>query len=140
MIEVEFYEIDDIDNELLRFAVIVAKAYGKWVFCQHKERNTWEVPGGHREEKEDIFDAAKRELHEETGAEKFTLIPICVYSIKRETESYGLLFFAEIEEFGDLPDREMGQIALFTDLPEQLTYPLIHPLLIDKVNAFLHKG
>ena len=22
---------------------------GKWVFCRHKERNTWEIPGGHRE-------------------------------------------------------------------------------------------
>lgn len=45
--KVQFY--DNIEDELLEFAVIVSKSNGKWVFCKHKERNTYEVPGGHRE-------------------------------------------------------------------------------------------
>lgn len=46
MVEVNFY--DNVDDELLKFAVIIAKTNGKWVFCKHKERETYEVPGGHR--------------------------------------------------------------------------------------------
>ena len=64
MVEVKFY--DTVNDELLKFAVIISQSNGKWVFCKHKERNTWEVPGGHREDGEDILETAKRELYEET--------------------------------------------------------------------------
>ena len=37
-------------DELLIFAVVDSKSNGKWVFCKHKDRDTYEVPGGHREE------------------------------------------------------------------------------------------
>lgn len=66
MIKVKFY--NQINDKLLKFAVIVAKANGKWVFCKHKERNTYEIPGGHRENHESILETAKLELQEETGA------------------------------------------------------------------------
>ena len=59
MIEVNFYE--EVADDLLKFAVIIAKTEGKWVFCKHKERETYEVPGGHREEGEAILETAKRE-------------------------------------------------------------------------------
>ena len=65
--EGKFY--DKVDDALLKFAVIIAKSQGKWVFCKHKERNTYEVPGGRREPNESILETAKRELSEETGAE-----------------------------------------------------------------------
>ena len=67
--EVRFY--DTADDALLKFAVIIARTGGKWVFCKHRERDTYEVPGGHREEGESIDDTAKRELREETGATAF---------------------------------------------------------------------
>ncbi len=35
--EVKFYE--SVDDALLKFAVIITKSNGKWVFCKHKERN-----------------------------------------------------------------------------------------------------
>ena len=60
MIEVKFY--DTVDDSLLKFAVIVANYRGKWVFCKHKERDTYECPGGHREQGETILETAKREL------------------------------------------------------------------------------
>ena len=53
MLEVNFY--DTVDDELLKFAVIISQSNGKWVMCKHKERDTYEVPGGHREEGEDIL-------------------------------------------------------------------------------------
>ena len=83
MLEVKFY--DQVAEELLKFAVIISKTEGKWVFCKHKERTTYEVPGGHREPGETIMDTAKRELMEETGAVEFTINPICVYSVKGKT-------------------------------------------------------
>ena len=76
---VNFYE--NVDDGLLKFAVIMTKTNGKWVFCKHKLRDTWEVPGGHREPNENIIDTAKRELIEETGAIDFKLKPICAYSV-----------------------------------------------------------
>ena len=72
-------------DELLKFAVIISKTEGKWVFCKHKERTTYEVPGGHRELGETVIDIAKRELMEETGAVEFTITPICIYSVKGKT-------------------------------------------------------
>ena len=66
MLEVKFY--DTVDDSLLKFAVIISQSNGKWVICKHKERDTYEAPGGHREAGEDILETAKRELQEETGA------------------------------------------------------------------------
>ena len=53
VMEVKFY--DTVNDELLKFAVIISQSNGKWVFCKHKERDTYEVPGGHREAGEDMI-------------------------------------------------------------------------------------
>lgn len=132
MLKVNFYE--SINDELLKFAVIVSKHSGKWVFCKHKERNTYECPGGHREENEPIDETAKRELWEETGAIKYHINPVCVYSVEKDAEeAFGMLYFADIIEFEKLPPFEMEKVKLFDDLPEEWTYPLIQPLLLEKV-------
>ena len=60
MTKVNFY--DSIDDSMLKFAVIIAKHNGKRVICKHRERSTWDVSGGHREQGEDILETAKREL------------------------------------------------------------------------------
>ena len=44
MLEVKFY--DQVDDSVLKFAVIIAKTNGQWVFCKHRERDTYEIPGG----------------------------------------------------------------------------------------------
>lgn len=137
MLEVKFY--DTVDDTLLKFAVIISKSNGKWVFCKHKERDTYEVPGGHREAGEAILETARRELQEETGAVKFEIEPICVYSVTGKTrvnvngeESFGLLCFAEIREFSGELESEIEKIELMDELPENWTYPLIQPKLIEK--------
>ena len=38
-LEVKFY--DTVHDELLKFAVIIAQSNGEWVFCKHKERDTY---------------------------------------------------------------------------------------------------
>lgn len=92
MVKVCFQET--AKDELLRFAVIVSKYRGKWVFYKHKDRTTYECPGGHREPNEPIDETAKRELWEETGALKYHMKPICPYSVQKDgEETFGMLFF-----------------------------------------------
>lgn len=132
MIKVNFY--DSIEDSLFKFAVIISKFNGKWVFCKHKERNTFECPGGHREENELIDETAKRELWEETGALKYKINPVCAYSVDKDGEEvFGMLYFADIYEFEKIPLFEIEKIELFDELPTEWTYPLIQPLLIKQV-------
>lgn len=135
MLTVRFYE--EAEDRLLKFAVIITKSKGKWVFCKHRERETYEVPGGHREEGEDIEDTARRELYEETGAVKFSLVPVCVYSVVQgegadRTESFGKLYYAEVEQFEEQLHSEIEKIILTDELVENWTYPLIQPMLLEE--------
>ena len=137
-IQVNFYE--QVDDELLKFAVIISKTDGKWVFCKHKARDTYEVPGGHREIGETIYETAERELREETGAIDFNISPICVYSVtgktrvneKDDDESFGMLFYADIFSFAKALHSEMEKIVITHDLVDNWTYPLIQPKLIEE--------
>ena len=135
MKKVAFYE--KADDELLQFAVIAANYQGRWVLCKHKERSTWEFPGGHREAGETIEAAAVRELYEETGAAEYRMVPVSVYSVtdqaqsgEKQEESLGMLFYAEISRFDQLPPAfEMEKIECFEKPPDNWTYPEIQPLL-----------
>lgn len=143
MIKVNFYELNSVDDEKLAFAVIMSRYKDKWIYVKHKERCTLEIPGGHREANESIEEAASRELYEETGAKKFTLLPVCIYAVEKAydisyTESFGQLFYAEIEELDKLPESEIEKIQLYDDIPKDLTYPLIQPFLHNKVVKFIN--
>lgn len=129
MLEIKFYDLGTVDENLYKRVVIVSNYKGKWVYCKHRERDTWEIPGGHIEEGETALDAARRELYEETGAIRFTIEPICVYSISQ----YALLCFASIDEFEDLPKFEIREISFFENQPENLTYADSHSKMFDKV-------
>ncbi len=132
MTEVRFYGSDV--NRPFKYAVIVARYNGKWVFCKHRERNTYECPGGHREPGENIADTAKRELWEETGAAEFAIKPICPYSVVDDgTETFGMLFFADIRRLGPLPEFEIEKVELFDTVPVAWTYPVIQPILFERV-------
>ncbi|MBD8979531.1 MAG: NUDIX domain-containing protein [Clostridiales bacterium] len=135
MTEVKFY--DNTNDNLLKFAVIISKANGKFVLCKHKERNTYEIPGGHREKGETVLEAAKRELKEETGAIDFTIKPVCVYSVKGKTrvnenidnETFGMLYVADIFSFEEIHS-EIEKIIITDKLEYDWTYPLIQPKLM----------
>ena len=133
MLTVQFH--DHAPDSLLRFAVILARYQGRYIFCQHRERDTLEMSGGHREPGEAILDTARRELQEETGATAFTLSPVCCYSVTGPTraqpeggQSYGLLCLADVTELGEI-NSEIARIHLMGDLPRRMTYPEIQPAL-----------
>lgn len=132
MTQVKFYE--SVDDSLLKFAVIIAKSAGKWVLCKHKERTTHEVPGGHREEGESIEETARRELYEETGALEYTIQPICIYSVQKDSgqETFGMLYYAEVTSFEEELHSEIEKILLTEELSENWTYPDIQPILIEE--------
>lgn len=129
-LEVKLYDLDfDIIPQCTR-VVCVSKYKDKFIFVKHKERDTWEIPGGHIEDGEDWLTAGKREMYEETGALDVDIEPICLYSIS----TYGLLCFANVKSLGNLPQSEIEKIGLFENIPDNVTYPS-HNMFFEKVRS-----
>lgn len=136
--KIEFSGIGAVRDKELKFAVISAMYKRKWLYVKHKDRNSWEIPGGHREPDENIVETAKRELFEETGCKEVDLVPISDYSMDDSVnEIFGRLYFARIKEIGQLPISEVGEVKLFDNLPKNLTYLEIQPKLFKKTLAFI---
>lgn len=141
---VNIYDMHTIQDEKLKYAVIVCSYKHQIVMVRHKQRTTIEIPGGHRERGESIMACAKRELWEETGAVNFDIQPRYVYGVKRdgEEESFGMLYTALISSFEDIPSNsEIKERILYHELPKiqdvSWTYPLIQPCLYEAVKQYL---
>jgi 8-oxo-dGTP diphosphatase len=142
MTEVEFHSPTFESGTKLTYSVISAKIKDKWIFVRHNKRTTWEIAGGHIEDGETSYEAAGRELMEETGALKFRLECIATYSVKKEGETgWGRLYLANVTELGQIPDMsEIAEIAILDKLPENPTHPDIQPHLFRKTLEFIGKG
>ena len=140
MTEVTFYQVDETEESKIKYVVIAVRYQRQWVFSRHKERVTWDMPGGHREAGETLLEAAERELWEETGATEYELHPVTVYGVKKDgSESYGILYYGDITVLEELPkEYEMAEVCLVDKLPEKLTYPDILPELFLKVQGWLN--
>ena len=126
--------------EQYKYVVVCSNYQGKWMFSRHKERTTWETQGGHVEEGETPMEAACRELYEESGVTKADLYPVCDYKGCRGTRfAYGMAFLAVVHELGELPESEMQEVQLFEELPENLTYPMVTPLLVKEAEKLLEQ-
>jgi 8-oxo-dGTP diphosphatase len=137
MLEVTFHQVNKIPDGKYQFAVVMARQGDAWLFVRHKERTTWEIPGGHREKNETIGETAARELYEETGAAAKLLVPVSAYSVSSGSETtYGVLFYAETGPCGPLPDMEIAEVKCLDAMPENLTYPEIQPALFEAGRKF----
>lgn len=124
------YEIGHLKT--YKYVVVLSTCGGKLMLSRHKERTTWETQGGHVEPGETPFEAAKRELYEESGATRYAIRALCDYWAGDENTgegATGMVFHAEIEALGPMPESEMAEVRLFDALPDNLTYPAITPEL-----------
>lgn len=134
----EAHPLNSLKN--YRYTVIFARYQERWIFCKHRERDTWETAGGHIDPGETPLEGARRELWEETVAARFGVEPQFDYwASDAASGSGGMVFLAEVEELGALDDRfEMERIGLFDGLPEKLTYPWITPALYRHLQELLY--
>jgi 8-oxo-dGTP diphosphatase len=130
-----------------KYTVIFARqaVNGKWqwFYARHKDRATFECPGGHIEPGETTLQCAERELREETGAEKFNLFPAFDYTVHRNGISRGIgqAYLADVEKFGELnPAYEMAEVKAFDTFPEAMTYPEILPVLFAEMQRWLARN
>jgi 8-oxo-dGTP diphosphatase len=139
MTEVCFFDPEFEPPGELIYSVVAARHYGKWIFVRKCNSDTYELAAGHIEKGETSFDAAQRELMEETGASDFNLKCVNTYMVKTEDgEGYGRLFFAEImgiEPFSGT--EEICEVILTETIPEKLTYPFIQSHLFARIKDFL---
>ena len=136
--EVKFYGTSFLPEAGLTYSVIAAIHLGQWIFVRHRDRLTWEIPGGHIEKGETPEEAAERELMEETGADEFRLHTVATYSVEAKGETgYGRLFLAEVITLKSVRDIfEIAEIMISEKMPDKLTYPDIQPFLFNKIMEF----
>lgn len=138
MVKVKIYESDFEPPGRALYSIIAARHNGRWLFVRHRERSTWEIPGGHVEEGEDPDTTASRELYEETGATGFDIMFIAPYGVSDgKYAGYGRLYLAEVRTLGRLPEgSEIAEVIMADSMPENLTHPLIQPVLFDHILKF----
>lgn len=133
--KIEFHAVKSLDDTLLTYAVVLARYRQSWLLVRNRERTTFEMPGGGREDGESIFSAATRELREETAASEFKLTPLTAYSVTDDVGdiTYGVFYYAEVFKLGDELVFETAEVAFCDQLPDAalLTYPEILPVLFD---------
>lgn len=122
----------------LRFVVICSFYQGKMLLSFHGKHQSWETQGGHIEAGETPEEAARRELYEESGIKNAELIPVCDYfADDSEGSSNGRVYAALIKELSEMPQYEMSRTGLFRELPDDLTYPLVTPVLFREAKKIL---
>lgn len=108
----------------LSYVVIISKYRGKYLFVKHKNRDTLEIPGGKIEYGETAYEAAERELNEETGAINFLLEAIFCYEVSTPLKTdYGMVFFANIKDRSSELNFEIGEVHELLEFPQNCTYP-----------------
>lgn len=127
-----FTERNQISDQDIHYVVIVARENNQWLFVKHRERTTWELPGGKREHDESLLQAAKRELYEETGTQGYLLQEVCAYKRFDQDNDWGLLWFAEVTKRGPLPQSEITEVHPATNCPGEWTHEA-HPELLKYV-------
>jgi 2,3-bisphosphoglycerate-dependent phosphoglycerate mutase len=134
---IKIHKAGQVNEEDLKFVVICVKFKTQWLLVRHKERTTWEMPGGHIESGESSQTAAVRELYEETGIITEEIKTICDYEVCNDgSSSYGRLFYVCTEKLGELPGYEIEEVKLFDDFPENSTYHQIYKILISQIRTY----
>lgn len=145
-ISAEFFDYKQADS-LVWFTNIVCFYQWKWILVRWKWKTTWELPWWHIEKWETSLNSAKRELYEETWITWVELTFLCSrksswkFDNKEEIGSYyGNVYIVNVLELAKLPESEIEEIRLFTDIPENLTYPSTQIYILNKSREFIKKN
>lgn len=132
---IEFHDCDDSTEVDLTYVIIGARYRDNWVFVKSRKRGSYELPAGHIKENEPPADAAARELREETGAIRFSIECVNIYSVTEGSETgWGKLFFAEIFDMGEIADKiEIEEVIFSEQIPENLTFPEVQTALFTRL-------
>lgn len=120
---------------LIGFTNIIC--YKNWaiLFVRVKWKDTWELPGGHREKGETILECAERELVEETGFKEPDLSFLASWKLIEnisKKEHFGHTYICNDFTVGIRPDSEIEEINWFDDYPLNSSYPFIQKELYEK--------
>lgn len=90
---------------------------GKLVVCWNKYRNNWELPGGGKEEGEDLKQCVIREIHEEISQIVTDLQICCLYKVfvpRISKEIIGATFYGELKVLTNFyANEEMSKMTLW---------------------------
>ncbi|MEG0614685.1 MAG: NUDIX domain-containing protein [Oscillospiraceae bacterium] len=112
--EYKFFNLNE--TNLYKFVIILTHINGKILLCKRTDSEKIGFCSGKMEQKEKPIDAAKRLIREQTGAVKFTTLPIFDCWISDEkTASNGMIFFSKITELGKLPQQGIEKIECFDE-------------------------
>ncbi len=112
---------------------MAARYRKEWIFVRHRDRKSWEMPAGHIEQGESADQAAVRELFEEAGVVRSSIVHICDYSVLvREKKGYGRLYGAIVEELDPHLEYEIDELLFTAELPGTLTYPEVQSILFKR--------
>ena len=107
------------------------------LLCRKVGSKTWEFPGGHIEENETEYEAAIRELYEETGIQcKYSFKEISDFEVRNDNNRiYGRLFYLKLDDsyISEPLKYEMEETRCFFSLPKDISYPY-QSKSIEKIN------
>lgn len=127
----------DEKNKKNNIIIIFVSCNENILLCRKVGSKTWEFPGGHIEGNETEYEAAIRELYEETGIHcKCSFKEISDFEIINDNNRiYGRLFYLKLDDsyiFEPLK-YEMEEIKWFFSLPKDISYPYQNEI-IEKIN------
>ena len=129
----KLYPPKSIEESKLTYVVMGARYRKEWIFVRHRDRKSWEMPAGHIEQGESADQAAVRELFEEAGVVRSSIVHICDYSVLvRKKKGYGRLYGACVEELDPNLEYEIAELLFTADLPAALTYPEVQSILFKR--------
>lgn len=122
-------------NASIEYVVVFASYNNEFILVRHKDRKTWEFPGGKIEKGESAKTAAKRELFEETGALDFNLRESGYFNVIIDGKnSYGKVFKSTVKLLGNLPNSEIAEIKFTKNLKYKLTHEKIYEVLLNNIS------
>lgn len=127
----------DEKNKKNDIIIIFVSCNENILLCRKVGSKTWEFPGGHIEGNETEYEAAIRELYEETGIQcKYPFKEISDFEVINDNNRiYGRLFYLKLDDsyISEPLKYEMEEIRWFFSLPKDISYPY-QSEIIEKIN------